>query len=193
MINYTRSPMRRYLVSTLPSVNRLPLPVQGDVVEVGSESWRLNTVQDATTERLDSLLKHGHTGLAVLRDGKWIAYGCVARPGGTPPPHLPAAATGAGRAWIFGCRTREDLRGKGIYGWLLSELNTISLSRGSNAVYVDTTADNGPARAAVAKVGGAESGIYYVATVPVGLGRRTHFGWWDRYAMHPETKTRGGS
>jgi RimJ/RimL family protein N-acetyltransferase len=141
------------------------------------------------TRRFQEYLGECHTGLVLMRCGRWIAYGWCSNPQSAAPPHLPRWVNGLKAHWIFGCHTHEKYRCRGIYKQLLARLIALVLEKApSSTILIDTHAENIPSRRAIMASGFQPRGIFstYRVWAPV-MGPRIIGGRWRREKTHPDS------
>ena len=125
-----------------------------------SENVRELFREDAQRSRLFlRFLASGCLGLLLVRDGEWIAYGWSTRPGKGRPPHLPQGVQSLDCHWIFGCHTRREFRGQGIYRRLLKRMVALVGKEDCGPVYTDVLPENMASQAAVLASGFNRCGV----------------------------------
>lgn len=130
-----------------------------------------------------SFLRRGTRGVFLHEGSSWWTYAWMSRPSTAGPCHMPRWAGRLGSYWIFYCRTREDHRGRGLYGAAMGLLIKQAQSEDPDAdIYIDTTTGNAASRRAILRAGFRPCGVALVLDVP-GLRPR---GVWLRGRAHPQ-------
>ncbi len=160
------------------------------------EDWRFATREEVESvfrddperiRRFHSYLNARHSGLLLLRGGKWVSYGWCRAPRCSGPPHLPKSMDLLGAYWIFGCHTHRSFRGQGIYKALLARLIALAVKKGpSSKIFIDTHAENTASRCAILGSGFEPCGVILTFRLwsPFG-GAHIVGGSWRRDAPHP--------
>lgn len=168
----------------------------GEPESSDSDGWELASaggIQSAfhgdltRARRFHMYLERKHTGLLLVRGGKWMAYGWISKPGVSSPGHLPKWIGALDAWWIFGCHTHESFRRQGIYKQLLARLITSARIKGTaKQIYIDTHADNIPSRRAILGSGFRPCGIFstYRMWTPM-AGMQVVGGRWRIEQPHP--------
>ncbi len=129
-----------------------------------------------------SFLRQGIRGVLLHEGDVWQTYAWISRPSTAGPGHLPRWAGRLGAHWIFYCRTREDFRGRGLYGAAMDRLVAMARAEDPAApVYIDTSRRNTASRRAILRAGFSPHGEALVLDLP-GIRPR---GIWLREREHP--------
>jgi RimJ/RimL family protein N-acetyltransferase len=155
----------------------------GDWLELDAAiAARLFHDERARLETFLRFLARGHHGIVRERDERWVAYGWLAVPSGSPPHHVGRA--GRGRYWIHYCRTADKHRGAGHYRAAVERLvaNAQAHAGGPARVFIDTREDNAPARRAIERLRFRPAGVITIWRLPK---TRLQLPRWNQRATHP--------
>ena len=135
------------------------------------------------------LLDAGFSGVALVRDGRWTAFGWFSRPGARAPRHLPRWVQGCDSYWIFHGHTASDMRRQGCFMRVLGHIIQIARRQHpEKLVYVDVDLDNTISRRALLLAGfqtrrrGAMRTYYFWLPRLVNVAVK---GSWRRTETHP--------
>lgn len=162
----------------------------------GVDEWRIADAREIRSvfcddperyDRFQRYLAAGHTGLLLVRGGRWISYGWCSNPQSQAPPHLPRWVGALGVHWIFGCHTYSPFRHRGIYKELLARLIALARKKQISAkIYIDTHADNIASRRGILASSFQPCGVIstYRVWAPV-IGSQIVGGRWRNDEPHP--------
>lgn len=190
-----RSPVRvrRALVYTLPADTPTDVGASnpaGGVEAIDASTARFLLIGDPRRERmLAAYLERGYTGLLVRNGSDAVAFGWLSEPSQAGPFHLAETIQRLPNYWIFNCWTAPAARGRGLFKVILAALCKEARARMKGppeAVFIDTTAGNLPARRAILASGFQPAGV--VTTCILGVPRVRWWKWsrWDSGRLHPQ-------
>jgi GNAT superfamily N-acetyltransferase len=145
---------------------------------------------DPRRERMLAIyLERGYTGVLTRNGAEAAAFGWLSEPSQAGPFHLAESIQRLPNYWIFNCWTAPAARGRGLFKVIVATLCNEARARMNgepDAVFIDTTADNLPARRAILDSGFQPAGV--VTTCILGIPRVRWWKWsrWDRSLSHPE-------
>lgn len=162
----------------------------------GDDGWKIATAPEISAAfsddpirklRFQKYIEARHTGLVLMRGGRWISYGWCSTPQSPAPPHLPRSVGTLGAHWIFGCHTYSAFRRQGIYKELLARLVAVARTLQPSAkIYIDTHPENVASRRAILASGFKPCGVFATFRVWAPLvGSQVVGGRWRKDEPHP--------